>query len=172
MITLHANGTIEGINNNNFNSSLPAGHILQFVSAKKLDTQSTDSLSFVDLTDLSCTITPISTSSKIYITGSLAVNKENYTAIFALKRNGTEIGLPQASGGNNTIMNVYTHNNNGSWRASWHWDDSPNTTSAVTQQMQFKSDGGTDPTVHVGGHHDNTSSYTTPSYMTVMEISA
>ena len=172
MITLHANGTIEGINNNNFNSSLPAGHILQFVSAKKLDTQSTVSLSFVDLTDLSCTITPISTSSKIYITGSLAVNKENYTAIFALKRNGTEIGLPQASGGNNTIMNVYTHNNNGSWRASWHWDDSPNTTSAVTYQMQFKSDGGTDPTVHVGGHHDNTSSYTTPSYMTVMEISA
>ena len=172
MITLHANGTIEGINNNNFNSSLPAGHILQFVSAKKLDTQSTDSLSFVDLTDLSCTITPLSTSSKIYITGSLAVNKENYTAIFALKRNGTEIGLPQASGGNNTIMNVYTHNNNGSWRASWHWDDSPNTTSAVVYKMQFKTDGGTDPTVMGGGHHDNTSSYTTPSYMTVMEIAA
>jgi len=27
-ITLHANGTIEGINNSNFNTSLPAGHII------------------------------------------------------------------------------------------------------------------------------------------------
>ena len=172
MITLHANGTIEGLNNNNFKSSMPTGSVLQFVSAKKLDTQSTDSLSYVNLTDLACTITPISTSSKIYITGSLSVNKENYTALFRLLRDSTEIGLPQGTGGNNSIMNVYTLDNNGSWRASWHWDDSPNTTSAVTYQMQFKTDGGSDPTAHVGGHHDNSSSYTTPSYMTVMEIAA
>ena len=172
MITLHANGTIEGLNNNNFKSSMPTGSVLQFVSAKKLDTQSTDSTSFVDLTDLSCTITPISSSSKIYITGSLNVNKENYTALFGLFRGSTEIGLPQGTGGSNHLMNVYTQDNNGSWRASWHWDDSPNTISAVTYQLKFKTDGGSDPTVHVGGHHDNTSSYTTPSYMTVMEIAA
>ena len=172
MITLHGNGTIEGLNNNNFKASMPTGSVLQFVSAKKLDTQSTDSTSFVDLTDLSCTITPISASSKIYITGSMNVNKENYTALFRLMRDSTEIGLPQGTGGSNHIMNVYPHNNNGSWRASWHWDDSPNSTSAVVYKMQFKTDGGTDPTVHVGGHHDNSSSYTTPSYMTVMEIAA
>ena len=27
-ITLHANGTMEGINNSNFNTSLPSGHII------------------------------------------------------------------------------------------------------------------------------------------------
>ena len=172
MITLHSNGTIEGLNNNNFKASMPTGSVLQFVSAKKLDTQSTDSTSFVDLTDLSCTITPISSSSKIYITGSLNVNKENYTAVFRLMRDSTEIGLPSGTGGTNHIMNVYPQNINGSFRSSWHWDDSPNTTSAVVYKMQFKTDGGTDPTVLVGGHNDNTSSYTTPSYMTVMEIAA
>ena len=172
MITLHANGTIEGLNNNNFKTSMPTGSVLQFVSAKKLSTQATDSTSFVDLTDLSCTITPISNSSKIYVTGSLSVNKENYTAVFRLMRDSTEIGAPSETGGINHLMNVYTQDNNGSWRASWHWDDSPNTTNAVVYKMQFRTDGGSDPTVRVGGHHDNSSSYTTPSYMTVMEIAA
>ena len=172
MITLHANGTIEGLNNNNFKTSMPTGSVLQFVSAKKLSTQATDSTSFVDLTDLSCTITPLSASSKIYITGSLSVNKENYTAVFRLLRDSTEIGVPSETGGVNSIMNVYPQDNNGSWRASWHWDDAPNTTSAVVYKMQFRTDGGSDPTVRVGGHHDNSSSYTTPSYMTVMEIAA
>ena len=147
---------------------MPTGSVLQFVSAKKLGTQSTDSTSFVDLTDLTCTITPLSASSKIYITGSMNVNKENYTALFGLFRGATEIGV--LSGSNNHFMNVYTQNNNGSWRASWHWDDSPDTISPVTYQMKFRTDGGGDPTVHVGGHHDNSSTYRTPSYMTVMEI--
>ena len=167
-ITFHPNGKIDGLNNNNFRSSMPTGTVLNFVSSQKLGTQSTDSTSFVDLTDLTCTITPVSTSSKIYITGSMNVNKENYTALFGLFRGATELG--SLSGSNNHIMNVYTQNNNGSWRASWHWDDSPNTVSAVTYQMKFRTDGGGDPTVHVGGHHDNSSTYRTPSYMTVMEI--
>ena len=172
MITLHANGTIEGIDNANFNASLPAGHVLQFVSAKKLGTQSTDSTSFVDVTDLSCTITPLSASSKIFITGSMNINKENYTAVFRLMRDSTEIGIPSGTGGINHLMNVYPADNNGSWRTSWHWDDSPNSTSAVVYKMQMRTDGGGDPTLHIGGHHDNSSSYTTPSYMTVMEIAA
>ena len=167
-ITFHPNGKIDGLNNNNFRSSMPTGTILNFVSSQKLGTQSTDSTSFVDLTDLTCTITPISTSSKIYITGSMNVNKENYTALFGLFRGATELG--SLSGSNNHLFTVYTQNNNGSWRASWHWDDSPNTTSPVTYQMKFRTDGGGDPTVHVGGHHDNSSTYRSPSYMTVMEI--
>ena len=40
------------------------GHILQVLQATKTDTFSTNSQTFVDITDLEVTITPLSTSSK------------------------------------------------------------------------------------------------------------
>ena len=169
-ITFHPNGKIDGLNNNNFRNSMPTGSVINFASAKKLGTQSTDSTSFIDITDLSCTITPSSSSSKIYIAGSLQVNKENYTAIFRLMRDSTEIGTPSASGGVNNIMTVYTQNNNGSWRATFQWDDTPGDTNPHVYKLQMRTDGGGDPTVHIGGHHDNNSTYTSPCYMTVMEF--
>ena len=169
-ITFHPNGKIDGLNNNNFRNSMPTGSVINFASAKKLGTQSTDSTSFIDITDLSCTITPSSSSSKIYIAGSLQVNKENYTAVFRLMRDSTEIGTPSASGGVNNIMTVYTQNNNGSWRATFQWDDTPGDTNPHVYKLQMRTDGGGDPTVHIGGHHDNNSTYTSPCYMTVMEF--
>ena len=165
-MTFHPDGRIEGLNK----SSLPSGSMINFVSAKKLGTQSTDSTTFIDITDLSCTITPTSSSSKIYIAGSMNVNKENYTAIFRLMRDSTEIALPAGTGGVNHIMTVYTANNNGAWRATFQWDDTPGDTNPHTYKLQMRTDGGSDPTVHIGGHHDNSSSYSSPSYMTVMEI--
>ena len=63
MITLHANGTIEGINNNNFNSSLPAGHILQVQQATTKSNYASTGTSYENLSDLNCSITPISSSS-------------------------------------------------------------------------------------------------------------
>ena len=178
-ITINGTGTISGLSvgglpdgtvDQDTLASGVGGKVLEQKSAKKLGTQSTDSTTFIDVTDLSCTITPLSASSKIFITGSMNINKENYTAVFRLMRDSTEIGVPSGTGGINHLMNVYPADNNGSWRTSWHWDDSPNTTSPVTYQMKFRTDGGGDPTVHVGGHHDNSSTYRTPSYMTVMEI--
>ena len=100
------------------------------------------------------------------------INKENFTAIFKLLRDSTEIGLPSGTGGQNHIMNVNPNNNNGSWRATFQWDDAPGDTSSHIYKLQMRTDGGGDPTLLIGGHHDNTSSYTTPSYMTVMEIAA
>ena len=63
MITLHANGTKEGINNNNFNSSLPAGHILQVQQATTKSNYASTGTSYENLSDLNCSITPISSSS-------------------------------------------------------------------------------------------------------------
>ena len=165
-MTFHPDGRIDGLNR----SSMPTGSMINFVSSKKLGTQSTDSTTFIDITDLSCTITPTSSSSKIYIAGSMNVNKENYTAIFRLMRDSTEIALPSGTGGVNHIMTVYTANNNGAWRATFQWDDTPGDTNPHTYKLQMRTDGGSDPTVHIGGHHDNSSSYSSPSYMTVMEI--
>ena len=180
-ITLNGSGTVTGISAGGLPNGIiqsanlatgVGGKVLQFVSSKKLGTQSTDSTTFVDVSDMSCTITPLLSNSKIYITGSLQVNKENYTAIFKLLRDSTEIALPSGTGGVNHLMTVYTADNNGSWRATFQWDDAPGDTSSHTYKLQMRTDGGNDPTVQIGGHHDNSSTYTSPSYMTVMEVAA
>ena len=67
-VTFHANGKIDGINNANFNSSLPTGHVIQVQyveSDTKMSNQSSSSL--VDITGLSVSITPQSSSSKLFI---------------------------------------------------------------------------------------------------------
>ena len=178
-ITINGTGTISGLSvgglpdgtvDQDTLASGVGGKVLEQKSAKKLGTQSTDSTSYVDITDLTITITPKASNSKFYIAASFNVNKENYTALFKLLRDSTEIGLPAGTGGENHICNVYTANNNGSWRCTLQWDDTPGDTSSHTYKLQMRTDGGGDPTLHIGGHHDNSSSYTTPSYMTVMEI--
>ena len=63
MITLHANGTIEGINNNNFNNSLSAGHVLQVQQATTKVNYSSTGTSYENLSNLNCSITPMSSSS-------------------------------------------------------------------------------------------------------------
>ena len=59
------------------NAQLADGHILQVKYAKKTDTFSTTSTSYVDITDLSVSITPSSTSSKILISWDLATGQQN-----------------------------------------------------------------------------------------------
>tara|TARA_B100001057_G_scaffold33479_1_gene30395 strand:+ start:45 stop:566 length:522 start_codon:yes stop_codon:yes gene_type:complete len=67
-LTFHANGKIDGINNANFNSSLPTGHVIQ-VQYVESDTimSNQSSSSLVDITGLSVSITPQSSSSKLFI---------------------------------------------------------------------------------------------------------
>ena len=57
----------------NFDSD-SAGKVLQVVSITKQDSFSTSSTSFTDVTGLSLSITPSSTSSKILILGSLTMS--------------------------------------------------------------------------------------------------
>mgnify|MGYP003133318547 CR=1 FL=1 len=67
-LTFHPNGKIDGINNANFNSSLPTGHVIQVQyveSDTMMNNQSSSSL--VDITGLSVSITPQSSSSKLFI---------------------------------------------------------------------------------------------------------
>ena len=67
-MTFHANGKIDGINNANFNSSLPTGHVIQvqYVESDTLMSNQSSS-SLVDITGLSVSITPQSSSSKLFI---------------------------------------------------------------------------------------------------------
>ena len=73
-LTFHANGKIDGINNTNFNSSLPTGHVIQvqYVESDTLMSNQSSS-SLVDITGLSVSITPQSSSSKLFIIMNLNV---------------------------------------------------------------------------------------------------
>ena len=74
MLTLHGNGTIEGIDNSNFNSSLPAGHVLQVVQTIKKDLFETSVYAgqgYTLITGLAASITPTSASSKILVMANI-----------------------------------------------------------------------------------------------------
>ena len=76
------------------------GKILQVSQAVKTDTQSlASSATPVDITGLSITMTPASSSSKFYITGKVCLCDQNYTQnIVHLNVNGSNVGQPATAG--------------------------------------------------------------------------
>ncbi len=154
-----------------------AGKILQVVSATKTDTFSSSSTNFTNITGLTASITPASTSNKIYIsvTTSGSVNGGG-NLFFAIARGSTQIALGDTAS-NRTVCTSH-------W---WVYDgvyyqhlstpvtashlDSPSTTSAVTYNMQLKAQSGV--TGYVNRTASDTDSVTKPrnsSTITLMEI--
>jgi len=169
---LNFNGTGQGVVTN----SLPSGSVLQVVSNTKTDVSSGTSATPED-TGLSATITPSSTSSKIYITGYITLGTSTFyvycyllrgtTQIFiadaASNRPRTTIGAPVYAGGNEIYAFEPT---------PYQYLDSPNTTNATTYKMQIsQSNGGTWYVNRT--HNDRDNSLYEPrgtSVMTLMEI--
>lgn len=69
------------------------GSVLQVLQAVKTNTFTTTSGTFVQVPDLTITITPSSASNKILITGSIALAANLYTWHCGLFQDGTELGL-------------------------------------------------------------------------------
>ena len=120
------------------------GKIGQVVQAVKTDTQSTTSTSFVDISGISVSITPSSTSSKIFITANITgghvINDTNI--IFQLKRDTTDIYLGTTASGSriNASASLYTGNDsNHADKATMSFVDEPSSSSAITYKVQFKS---------------------------------
>jgi hypothetical protein len=177
-ITLNGSGTVSGISAGGLPDGIiqsadlatgVGGKILQFQSVKYDTYLSTTSSSYID-SGLTCNITPISSNSKIVIVGRIQLTKFNYTCIARLLRDSTEIGSNSDSGTNTDLFTFYT-NSYASLGVPFMMDDTPNTTSQVTYKLQIKSDGGT-ATIYVNGHNNNTGSYYSVSYMSLMEIAA
>ena len=76
---------------------MPAGSVLQVLQAVKTDTFSTTSGTFAQVSDLTVTITPSSTSNKILITGSIALSSNYFAWHCGLFQDGTEIGKADAA---------------------------------------------------------------------------
>jgi len=121
------------------------GKVLQVLSTTKTDTFTTTSTSFTDITGLSQSITPSSTSSKILIIGSLQVgSRTDSQCMFQLLRGSTSINICDASGSRTRAtaeQDAGTHD--GANSVATTFLDSPNTTSATTYKIQMRVTGNT-----------------------------
>jgi hypothetical protein len=122
-------------------SALPAGSILQVVSANRSTATSITSASFVS-SNLTATITPRSTSSKVYILATVSSGNNANTAVYLTvyrgdvstgtnlgPANGMSIYQPQAAAGNGNVNINYL--------------DSPSTTNATTYTIAARVNSGT-----------------------------
>ena len=147
------------------NVTMPTGSVLQVVNFRSPDTGNvtTTSTSYVD-TGIAATITPTSTSSKILVIANLnGVYKSNSDNSVSTKllRGSTDIGTILES------MNVYTASTIAAAAgSSISYLDSPNTSSAVTYKVQFKSINGSTVYINIRWNGENT----THSTLTLMEI--
>ena len=132
-LTLSSDGKVTFPNN--------TGNILQVKQVVKLDSFSTTSTTAVDVTGLSVSITPSSSSNKILVMCSMALGFDDANFTYGiLKRGNTQIG--EADPGSNrprpTFM-AYDSNEGVVTMASFTFLDSPNTTSATTYKLQVQA---------------------------------
>ncbi len=148
------------------------GKILQVVSTTKTDTASTTtSGSWTDISGLSVTITPSSTSSKIFILVTIgSISSSGGTSVgFLLRRGDTRVGNSTSETKQSGIGNAYAGSQDYLQTISTNYLDSPNTTSATTYKMQWRPSGGTS---YLGQYTGNATEYNGSSTITVMEVAA
>jgi hypothetical protein len=127
-------------------SGMPTGSVIQIIQTVKTDVFSTTSASYVDVTGLSVTITPISTTSKILVSYSLQFSgiTDSYGAATVV-RNGSIISAGTSATGNQTnITTGLATGSSGNWNyklqtAHYEFLDSPASTSALTYKIQVKA---------------------------------
>jgi hypothetical protein len=151
------------------------GKVLQVVTATKTDTFTTSSTTFVDLTGLSCTITPASATSKILVFASVnfGIDQTQGQAWFQLDRAGTAIAIGDTAGSRKRITGGGASAQN-YFMTSYAitFLDSPATTSATTYKVQALA---TAQTAYINRTVTDTDAASYPrgiSTLTVMEIGA
>jgi len=160
-------------------TKLGTGAVLQVVSTTKTDTFSAvlTGPTFTDVTNLSLSITPSSTSSKILILSTVNYVQTPYSATFRLMRNSTAIAIGDASGSRTqgSVLAMTPTDANRGLNGSVNFLDSPNTTSATTYKIQVGIGDGTSQTMYVntsGGDSNNSYIIRAVSTITAIEIKA
>jgi hypothetical protein len=153
----------------------PVSQVLQVVSTTKTDTYSANSSTFTTITGLTATITPSSTSSKIFVIASVAggVDATASTGHLRLIRDATAIAVG-SSPSNRVADTTMMQSNNGTSQGSYILQtlDSPATTSAVTYAVQeTRSNQSATITINRSlNDTDNAQHGRTTSTITLMEI--
>lgn len=168
-----ASGTLDSLNR--------AGNILQVKQAVKTDTASSTSATFADISGLSVSITPASTSNKILVTCNVYTGgDDNSFTGFKVFRDSTAIGLGTAATGNQSNVSFSSFSTNASSsafglrNASFEFLDSPSSTSSLTYKIQFASlFNGDDVYINRSEQQNDQAIYMFPiSTITVMEVAA
>ena len=157
-------------------NNVGAGNVLQVVSTTKTDTFSTTSTSPADITGLTVSITPTSSSSKILVIVSISLGNNGSTgSILRLLRDSTLINsgdvasnrlLGYAYIGADSQYNIHTYSSN--------YLDSPATTSTITYKTQTHTTSGNPVYVNRTSADRDTTTYDGrgASTITVMEVAA
>ena len=133
-VVLTNNGTASGF-----------GKVLQVVQTEKTDTTSHNSTTFTDVSGMSATITPSSSSNKILVMVSASIGNTTNDPYVLMKllRGSTGIFVGDQAGSNRprTTMGTGRGGNSTGTRSiypySFTYLDSPSTTSATTYKLQW-----------------------------------
>lgn len=144
------------------------GKIGQIVQTVMDDDFSTTSTSFTDVTGLSVSITPSSTSSKVMVEFHIGTHDISAAGDFAYQivRGSTAIGLGNGDGGTACTVGGTINQDRGEG-ISMKFLDSPATSSATTYKIQVKTPSGN--TFYINTR-DGNSNYHTISTITVSEV--
>lgn len=122
------------------------GKVLQMVTTSTSSTTSLSSTTLVDLTNMSVTITPTASTSKIFFIAQVPVGffrNASMTGLnLDLKRNGTQIMAPKNGYSGYTLDASTSYNYQENAYSSYgtivtlHYVDSPSSTSALTYKLQ------------------------------------
>lgn len=152
----------------------------QVVSTTKRNVFSTTSTSMTDVPNLSVTITPKATSSKVLIFGGVCFGHDNdgtWLVALRLVRNSTETIMIGDSDGNRGRHSGGNQRGGGRDDTDW-WPlvylDSPNTTSATTYKIRIQAESPRTVYINRGTESDGNTSITGRfcSTITAMEIAA
>ena len=152
-----------------------SGTVLQVVSATKTDAQviTPSALVYGDVTGLSVSITPKSTSSKIFVMSSISgmsgvgVND----GFIRIARDSTGLSIGDAAGSRTRAGTTFNKLAGGSvFNAPLFFLDSPSSTSALTYKIQITAGGGSLYVNRTETDSDASSYPRTTSSITVMEI--
>jgi hypothetical protein len=161
-----------------------AGRILQVVSVTKSDTYSesiaANTMSSTDITGLTASLTPASTSNKILITGSIATgrdsNDSNSGVGVAMFRGGSLVGVGDAASSRTRVTSMSHHAADlNITTVPINFLDSPSSTSEQTYTFRFlNADGSTSNITLNKSQSDADAAYAgrAISTITLMEIVA
>jgi hypothetical protein len=173
--------TLPAVSGNVLTDTSPkAGNVIQVVNTIKTDTFSTTSTSFTDVTGLSASITPTSSSSRIMVCVSfyMSSNSSSGYPLARVLRDSTAIYIGDAAGSRsraltNTGGGLFSTDGNTGFNISAQFLDSPATTSATTYKIQLMQSAGNTAYINrVGTDSDSAGIARTASSIVLMEIAA
>jgi hypothetical protein len=163
-------------------ATLPTGSVLQVVQANTqvrqvFNSGSPPNTTYYDVTGLSVTITPTSSSSKFLLIASVTTASIGtaYNTYLVFDRNGTQVGVGTASPNAYSATSAFRSATTDQLAsvAMCHLD-SPSTGAAITYKVRINNSGGSSYPAYINGANavDNTWQATPYSSITIMEIAA